>query len=100
MNRSYAWFTRYYEGARVTNVMIIPARRLARDAGFLEPVQAMDVGRLNLLKDHVKAFFAEFRDKDLLDLSESHVQAMLDFHRLSVEAITSEYGHRVRDRTT
>jgi replicative superfamily II helicase len=96
MNSSCAWFGRYYVGAKVTNIMIIPTNRLADAAALTHDVQVIDNIGLNKLKDNVREFFAEFKGFDFKDLSEKKVQQLIDTHNLSVEAITKDYAKSIR----
>jgi replicative superfamily II helicase len=96
MNSSCAWFRRYYGGAKVTNIMIIPTNRLADAAALTYDVQVMDNRGLTNFKDNVRKFFAEFKALDFKDLSEKKVQDLINTHKLSVEAITTEYTKSIR----
>ena len=51
---------------------------------------------LRNLRKNVKAFFAEFKTADLSSLSEKKVQECIDTHQLSVEALLTIYGEKVR----
>jgi replicative superfamily II helicase len=98
MNSSCAWFNRYYPGASVTNVLIIPTNRLASAAALTHEVQVMQEKGLNKLKANVRNFFAEFERLDLNNLSEKTVQDLINTHSLSVEAITHDYFKPVKSR--
>lgn len=96
MNRSSAWFAKYYTGAKVKRVMIIPTDRLSSAAGFIDEVEIMRQQELQALTGNVRRFFSEFRNVDFKDLSEKKVQQLIDAHKLSVDAILTEYTKPVR----
>ena len=100
MNRSHAWFTRYYSGANVTNVMVIPAHQITNDAALLPNVnlQVMDQYGLGKLTANVRQFFAEFKSMDFKDLSEIKVQSLVDAHHLTISDIVSAYTKPVKVR--
>ncbi len=96
MNRSHAWFERYYPYAKATNIMIIPTNKLADDAGLLSEVVVIEEKGLTRLTTNVRGFFHEFREMDLRDVSEKKVQELIDAHKLSVDALTTEYVKPIR----
>jgi len=51
---------------------------------------------LQALTGNVRRFFSEFRSADFKDLSEKKVQQLIDTHKLSVDAILTEYTKPVR----
>ena len=51
---------------------------------------------LRSLRYNVKHFFAEFKSADFASLSEAKVQEFLDTHRLSVDALLTEYAVKTR----
>ena len=92
MNNSCAWFKKRYKGATSRNVMIIWTKSVGAAAGFTEDVQIMRGKKLELLVKKVKAFFGELKGVDLQDVSEVKLQANLERHGLSVDALTSNYS--------
>jgi len=91
MNNASAWFAREYRGAKVTRVLIIPARQLGEAAGFTDDVLLLRERNLRTLTRNVRAFFAEFRTLDLRDVSEAKVQALLGQHHLQIENLQHYY---------
>jgi replicative superfamily II helicase len=91
MNRSSAWFKRYYEGADVTRVLIIPPRKLAASAAFNDVVLIMEKKNLDRLTKNVRGFFNEFRNIDLRDISEKKIEEDLQVYDLTVESLTTKY---------
>lgn len=94
MNRSSAWFKRYYPGSLVARVMIIPSRKLAAAAAFNEEVLIMKKQSLDQLTKNVRGFFNEFRTVDLRDLSERKIDEYLRSHSLTVENLVTNYTEK------
>lgn len=92
MNNACAWFTRHYPGVLVTNIMIIPTKKLGNAAGFNEPVRIMRKHSLDKLTRNMRAFFQEFRGLDFGSISANAVQQLLKTHQLSVDQLTGEYS--------
>ena len=96
MNNSCAWFAENYSGATATKIMIIPTNALGLGAGFNEEVKIMSEKELKKLRKNVRAFFGEFRNLNLDDLSEEHVQSLINQHELSNDDILTQYSRPVR----
>jgi hypothetical protein len=96
MNNSCAWFDKYYKGATVTRVLIIPANKVSRAAGFVQEVGIVREKSLRNLRRNVRAFFSEFKSTDFASLSPAKVQEYLENHHLSEDAILAEYSEKVR----
>ena len=94
MNRSSAWFKRYYPGSAVTRIQIIPTHKLAPGAAYNDDVLIMKKKQLDLLTQNVRNFFNEFQRVDLRDLSESKIEANLSTHKLTVLDLTNIYGQK------
>lgn len=94
MNRSSAWFKRYYPNSTVSRVMVIPPRKLASGAALNDDVLIMGKKHLDQLTKSVRGFFNEFRKVDLRDLSESKIEEHLRTHKLTVDDLTSTYGQK------
>jgi hypothetical protein len=92
MNKATAWFKRTYQGAKAKNVMIIPTKRVARAAGFNEQVEIIRDHGLKRLVQKVRAFFLEFKNLDRRDLSQRHVQELINTHGLSVDDLVSKHS--------
>jgi hypothetical protein len=45
----------------------------------------------------IKSFFKSFENQDFSDLSEAHIQKLLDTHRLSVSHLLDDYCKKVKD---
>lgn len=94
MNRSSAWFGRYYPGSSVTRIMIIPPAKLASGAALNDEVLLMRKKQLDQLTKNARAFFNEFRNVDLRDLSERKIDAHLRIHKLTIDDLTTAYGQK------
>jgi replicative superfamily II helicase len=95
MNSSYAWFKHNYPGCNSTNIMIIPAYKLAKSAAFSQQVQIMRAREIRIFTNKIRSFFNEFEGVNLKDLSEQKIQKHIDTHGLSVESIISDYKKEV-----
>lgn len=92
MNNSCAWFDRNYPGARVTRILVTPARQLAAGAGFNQEVKVMNKSSLQNLKKSVRKFFQEFVSVDLKDVPDRRVEAALSEHKLKTSDIKTCYA--------
>lgn len=92
MNKSCAWFAKNYPSAQSVNIMIIPPVRISRSAAFMHEVRIMNDHLLKLFRTNVRGFFTELKQYDLLDLSESKIQEMINTHNLSVDDFLTTYS--------
>ena len=91
MNSSCAWFEKNYAKAKVKNILIHPSNKVDKAAAFTHNVEIMSNSPLfNLLKS-IRAFFKAFEAMDFNDLSSSHIQKLVDIHKLSVTDFLTEY---------
>ncbi|NER07316.1 MAG: hypothetical protein F6K17_34480 [Okeania sp. SIO3C4] len=49
-------------------------------------------GKLKHLRDNVKSFFKEFKDYQLDEITDSKIQEWIQFHKLDIESLKSEYS--------
>jgi hypothetical protein len=91
MNRSCAWFKKYYSGSSVKNIMIHPTHKVSSAANFLDDVEAMRESELKALVKSVSEFFKSFESMDFNDLSSIHIQNLVDAHNLSVKSLLEGY---------
>lgn len=96
MNRSSAWFYKYYKGYDVKRVMIHPAKNVARAASFTHDVQILDQKNLPKFVKTIRKFFNAFESVDFQDLSDKHIQNLIDENSLSVLALMD--GHTQNPR--
>jgi replicative superfamily II helicase len=97
INNACAWFAREYPGASANPRLIIPTRELGKGAGFNAPVQIMRAKHLQLLGKSARGFFGGLAGLDAFDVTEGRVQELLEIHRLSVEAILTDYAEAPRE---
>ncbi len=100
MNRSCAWFDAQYKDAQCHRWIVIPPRKLTTKTSFTHEVVVLQKYGLTTLVNNVKRFTEQLKGVDFEDLSERNIQELMDAHKLSVDAICSEYtkpvivGHR------
>lgn len=97
MNRSCAWFSKHYKGCTSYNLMVIPTRKLESAASFLHPVEIMRKAELEQFVRQVRQFFQSMETMNLKDLSITQLQSLVDSHKLSVDALTKDYGKVPKD---
>ena len=96
MNRSSAWFERYYSGARVKRLIVHPTHKIHRSAAFTHEVEVVRVAELQKLTKAVREFFKNSERLDFRSLSTRHIQTLVDSHGLSVESLLAKYSRRLR----
>ena len=96
MNRSSAWFDKYYRGCNVNRLMVHPSNRLQSAAAFTHEVEVVRESELRKLVKAVQAFFKSFESLNFRDLSATHVQELITSHRLTVQDLVSNYSTRIR----
>ncbi len=92
MNNACAWFTKNYGDVPVKRMMIIPTKKVNNSTGFNYPVEIIRDTNLRKLNSHVKNFFAEFKQMELTDLSDTKIQELLVLHKLTADDIISNYS--------
>ncbi len=95
MNKSCAWFDAQYKDSQCHRWIVIPPRKLTRKASFTHEVVVMRKHGLTKFVNNVKKFTEQFKGVDFKDLSERKIQELMDAHKLSVDAICSEYTESV-----
>ncbi|QCT01397.1 restriction modification system DNA specificity protein [Paenibacillus algicola] len=96
MNNACAWFTKNYGDVPVKRIMIIPSKKVNNSTGFNYPVEIVRDGNLRKLNNNVKAFFTEFKQMDLSDLSDTKIQELLVLHKLTADDIINLYSENPR----
>lgn len=96
MNRSSAWFGKYYPGMLVKRVLIHPAGKLESAAAFTHDVEVMRDADLRKFVRSAKDFFKAFEMQNLNDLSNWNIQKNIDAYNLSVEDIISKYSRGLK----
>ena len=96
MNRSSAWFDKYYHACSVKRFLVHPANRLQSAAAFTHEVEVVRESELRKLVRAVQAFFRSFELLDFRDLSTAHTQSLINSHGLTVQHLLSNYSTRIR----
>lgn len=97
MNRSCAWFDKHYKGYSVKRVIIHPTKNVAKAASFTHDVEVMDQKELPKFVKAVRKFFSAFESVDFHDLSDKHIQMLIDENSLSVTALMAGYTKKPHD---
>jgi replicative superfamily II helicase len=97
MNRSSAWFDKYYRGMTVKRVIIHPTNVVASAAAFTHGVEAMREGELKRFVRRMAEFFKPFEALNFKDLSMTQIQKLVEAHGLSVEKILVEYTKKLKN---
>lgn len=97
MNRSSAWFDKHYMGMKVKRLIIHPAGKIESAAAFTHEVEGVRESDLKRLVKASREFFKSFESQNLKDLSEAHIQTLLDSHHLSVSNLLSKYSRKLKD---
>ena len=97
MNNAIAWFRKHYGAAKVKSLVIIPTKTVGHAAGFNEPVEIVRNASLKKLSRNVEKSFLEFKQYDLVSLSEKKVSDLLEMHYLSIDDILQEYSEEPKN---
>ncbi|MFL5663386.1 MAG: DEAD/DEAH box helicase [Ktedonobacteraceae bacterium] len=97
MNRSCAWFGKYYIGSSVKNIIVHPSDYVSSAAAFTHEVEVMRERELKRLVETVRGFYKSFETQDFHDLSPVYIQKLVDAHNLSTSAILSNYATKLRN---
>jgi len=97
MNRSASWFDKHYKGMDVTRLIIHPAKRIESAAAFTHVVEGVTEKGLTKFVQACRAFFKSFEGQNFADLSASHVDSLVNSHKLSVDDITKVYSRKLKD---
>jgi hypothetical protein len=97
MNRSSAWFDKQYPGMDVKRIIIHPSNTVQSAAAFTHEVEAMRETELKRLVKSVREFFKSFETLNFKDLSISHIQKMVDVHKIAVSDLLNGYSKKLRN---
>ena len=96
MSNSCAWFAKNYSGSKAKKIIIIPTNKTGKGAGFSDSdIEVMRENELAKFTKSARAFFGEFSGMNFKDLSEQQVQAFLENHQLSVDALLKNYSKAI-----
>ena len=97
MNRSNAWFDRYYHGYKVKRIIIHPSHQVQSAAAFTHnDVEIMCEEELRQFVKSVQAFFKSFESMNLRDLSAKQIHRLINIHKLSIPDLLSGYSKKPR----
>ena len=96
LNRSSAWFEKYYPGSRVKRLIVHPTHKVHRSAAFTHEVEVVRVAELRKLTKAAREFFKSFEVLDFKSLSTRHIQTLVDRHCLDVGSLLSTYSRKLR----
>lgn len=91
-----AWFESAYGKVNCKQILVIPTINLSYYADISPDVQVMRKGMLRSLKENVKAFFKEFSQYVIHEVSDGKIQLWLDVHKLNVNDIKNKYSEHPR----
>lgn len=97
MNRSSAWFAKHYEGMKVKRLIVHPAGKIESAAAFTHTVEGVREADLKKLVKATREFFKSFENQNLDDLTATHIQNVLNAHKLSVSDLLSHYSRMLKD---
>lgn len=97
MNRSSAWFAKHYKDMKVKRLIIHPAGKIESAAAFTHNVEGVRESDLKKLVKATREFFKSFENQNLDDLTATHIQKVLDGHKLSVPNLLSHYSRTLKD---
>ena len=98
MNRSSAWFEKYYPWASAKRVIVHPGDEVESAGAFTHDVEVMGVRELGKLVRAVREFFKSFEVAEFRDLSAIQIQNTLNTHKLAVDDLLNLYTKKVRNR--
>jgi hypothetical protein len=91
MNSSADWFEKVYKTEDVRRILIHPTNKVAKSGAFRYEVEVMRERDLVTFANKIRAFFKEFETLEFLDLSTSHIQRLVNAHKLSVSEILTNH---------
>jgi replicative superfamily II helicase len=97
MNRSSAWFAKHYQGMKVKRFIVHPAGKIESAAAFTHSVEGVRESELKKLAKATREFFKSFENQNFDDLTATHIQSVLDAHKLSVQDILVHYCRLLKD---
>lgn len=97
MNRSSAWFAKHYKAMKVKRLIIHPAGKIESAAAFTHDVEGVREADLKKLVIATRNFFKSFENQNLDDLTMTHIQELLDGHKLSVPNLLTLYSRTLKD---
>lgn len=91
MANSLLWFEREYADAQVTPIMIIPTRKIGREAGLRSDVVVMLKPGLRRLRDNALSYIKAFQKQDLLEITPQQVFEALETNNSTRASLKTAY---------
>lgn len=92
MNSHCGWFEEVYGEKFVKRILIIPTKNLTYHANFTHSVQIMRKNTLKKLRENVRAFFKEFKNYNIKEISDEKIQEFIIHHELNVNDLIEKYS--------
>ncbi|RSC26441.1 DEAD/DEAH box helicase [Pseudomonas putida] len=92
MNTHCGWFEENYGDASCKRILIIPTKKLSYHGNFTHEVEIMRKPSLNKLKESFRGFTTELMQYDLNSISDEKLSTVINFHKLDVESLVTEYS--------
>lgn len=97
MENHCGWFEKIYHDANVLRIMIIATNRIAPDANFSHKVMVMRKRNLIKLKNNILKFINEFKNYDILTVTEEMINDVLNNNYLGEDAIWNNYVEECKE---
>ncbi|MGY3805214.1 DEAD/DEAH box helicase [Pigmentibacter ruber] len=88
-NTNIAWFNREYKNPKAKYAMIIPTKKINKNAAFSNPVVIMTRKKLDKLSKNIKSFAINFKELDLNQVTVEFIEEALKSHKLTSDDIIS-----------
>jgi replicative superfamily II helicase len=97
MNRHSAWFEKHYQGMNVKRIIVHPSNVVQSAAAFTHEVEAMREGELKKLVKAAREFFKAFESLNFKDLSTTHIQKLINAHKLAGQDLMNLYTKKLHN---
>lgn len=95
-NNHCGWFkTEYDEYVDVLRVIVIPTKKLARDADFTDEVFVMRKNGVKKLKDNIKNFMKEIKKYEIESITDTKLQKYFDMYNLNIDNFIGNYVEEI-----
>ena len=81
----------------VKRIIVHPAYVVPSAAAFTHDVEAMRESELKRFVKRIREFFKAFESLDFKDLSEQHIQRLVNTHKLSVTDLVTDYSKKLKN---
>ena len=94
MNSHCGWFEQEYGKVPVSNILVIPTKKLSYNANFTHNVDIMTKAKLKNFKSNIRSFFIEFMSYNIHDLSDEKIQLFINNNKLDINSLIKEYSEK------